>query len=235
MSAGPAVYKGVAQSVIGSDHYLYAANFASGAIDVLKGSVAAPSLTGTFADPNLPSGYAPFNIQNLGGKLYVTYAAQGAGKDELDGLGLGIVDSFDLNGNLLARVATGGALNAPWGLTFAPVGFGDFAGELLVGNFGDGRINRYDPLSFAYLGQVQAAGGGALAIDGLWALAVGNGGSGGSKQNIYFTAGPDGESHGLFGVLTAVPEPSSWALMIGGFAMTGAAMRRRAQPALMRA
>jgi len=222
------VYKGVAIGTTGGNSYLYAANFRTGTIDVEKGSAAAPSLPGTFADPNLPAGFAPFNVQNLGGSLYVTYAQQDAAKhDEVPGLGLGVVDRYDLQGHLMARVATGGTLNAPWGLAIAPSSFGAMAGDLLVGNFGDGRINAYDPTTHAFLGQVLDLAGGTLAIDGLWAIAPGNDGNAGSSSLLYFTAGPDDESHGLLGVLTPVPEPSTTVLLFAGFAGFMGMMRRR--------
>ena len=223
------VYKGVAFGTIGTDSYLYAANFRAGTIDVDKGSGAAPALSGTFSDPNLPAGYAPFNVQNLAGTLYVTYAKQDATKhDEVAGPGSGFVDSYDLQGHLLSRVATAGTLNAPWGLAIAPGSFGAMAGALLVGNFGDGHINAYNPTTHAPLGQVQDAGGGPLAIDGLWAISPGNGGNGGSSSLLYFTAGPDGESHGIFGVLTPVPEPSVTVLLMAGLSGLTILTRRRA-------
>lgn len=223
------VYKGAAFGTIGSNSYLYAANFRAGAIDVEKGSAATPGLSGTFVDPNLPAGFAPFNVQNLGGTLYVTYAQQDATKhDEVAGAGLGLVDSYDLQGHLIARVATGGTLNAPWGLAIAPGSFGAMAGALLVGDFGDGRINAYDPTTHAFLGQLKDAGGGPLDIDGLWAIAPGNGGNGGSNSLLYFTAGPDDESHGLFGVLSPTPEPSVTLLLMVGFAALMILSRRRA-------
>ena len=137
-------YKGTAIGTIGSDAYFYATNFATAQIDVLKGSALAPDLTGNFVDPNLPAGVAPFNVQNLGGTLYVTYAVVGPTGDDVAGPGNGIVDAFDLQGNFLARIATGGALDSPWGLAIAPASFGSLAGDLLVGNFGDGKINAYD-------------------------------------------------------------------------------------------
>jgi uncharacterized protein (TIGR03118 family) len=222
------VYKGATFATTATGNYLYAANFRSGAIDVNKGSAADATLAGTFTDPNLPSGFAPFNIQNLGGTLYVTYAQQDAAKtDEVAGAGLGFVDSFDLQGNFLARVATGGALDAPWGLAIAPASFGALAGALLVGNFGDGHISAYDPSTHAFLGQLLGTDGQPLAIDGLWAIAPGNDGKGGSSARLYFTAGPDDESHGLFGVLTAVPEPSIGWLLFAGLASIVLRARRR--------
>lgn len=227
------VYKGAAFGDIGVDSYLYAANFRNGSIDVIKGSTLAPDLSGTFVDPNLPAGFAPFNIQNLGGTLFVTYAQHDSGGlDEVAGAGLGIVDRFDLNGVLLGRVATGGALDAPWGLAIAPASYGSLAGALLVGNFGDGRISAFDIATDAYLGQLFDDTGAVLAIDGLWSLASGNGASGGSNDNIYFTAGPDGEAHGLVGVLSVVPgsgvpEPASIALVGIALATMHRSLRHR--------
>ena len=226
------VYKGAAFATQAGNSYLYAANFRSGAIDVLKGAASQPDLTGRFTDPNLPAGFAPFNIQNLGGTLYVTYAMQDADKkDEVAGAGRGFVDKFDLQGNLIGRLVSRGALDAPWGLAFAPSSFGALAGALLVGNFGDGRIGAYDPTSGALLGQLAALDGTPLEIDGLWALAPGNDGGAGSSARIYFTAGPDDESHGIFGVLTpqvaAVPEPATMLMLLPGLAAIGAIARRR--------
>ena len=223
--AGPtagAAYTGTAFGSVGSHSYLYTANFAAGTIDVYKGSAAAPGITGTFSDPNLPTGYAPFNIQNLGNQLYVAYAKRGADGDEEKGAGFGFVDVFNLQGHLLARVASGGSLNAPWGLAVAPSSFGALAGDVLVGNFGDGRINVYDPHTHSFVGQVQGTNGQPLAIDGLWAIAPGNDTKAGSSALLYFTAGPDDEKHGLFGVLTAaVPEPSTYVLLLGGLVAIG--------------
>jgi uncharacterized protein (TIGR03118 family) len=215
------VYKGAAEATINGQSYLYAANFRAGTIDVLKGDPAAPDLSGKFTDPGLPSGYAPFNIQLLGGKLYVTYALQDANKkDDVPGPGHGFVSVFDTQGNFLGRVATMGTLNSPWGLAIAPSSFGQFAGDLLVGNFGDGRINAFDLLTDAFVGQLLALDGSALTIEGLWALTVGNNGNGGSSNKLYFSAGPDEESNGLFGVITAsavtVPEPGTILLLAVG-------------------
>jgi uncharacterized protein (TIGR03118 family) len=223
------VYKGAAFATLAGESYLYASNFHAGTVDVYKGSGAAPSLTGSFTDPTLPSGYAPFNIQNLGGTLYVTYAVQDQDKkDDVAGPGQGIVDSFDLQGNFLGRVATGGTLNAPWGLAIAPSSFGAWAGALLVGNFGDGRINAFDATTHSFLGQVTDGNGQFLSIDGLWALTPGNGGAAGSKDLLYFTAGPVDETHGLFGVLVAVPEPATYqALLLGLVCIAGLRLFRR--------
>jgi uncharacterized protein (TIGR03118 family) len=205
-TADPAnVYKGVAVATIGAATYLYAANFHTGAIDVLKGDPGNPSLTGSFTDPVLPSGYAPFNIQNISGALYVTYALQDAAKhDDVPGAGHGYVDKFDLQGNFVARLASAGALNSPWGLALAPASFGDLAGALLVGNFGDGKINAFDATTGASIGTLRDSGGAAIVVQGLWGLRFGNGGSGGATDALFFTAGIPGsgavEDHGLFGM-----------------------------------
>jgi uncharacterized protein (TIGR03118 family) len=221
------VYKGAALATIGSFAYLYAANFASGKIDVFKGSSNAPDLIGKFTDPNLPSGYAPFNVADLDGTVYVSYAQQSTppSKDEVSGAGHGFVDAYSENGVLLRRVATQGTLNSPWGMVIAPSSFGAFAGDLLVGNFGDGRISVYDSAGH-FLGQLTKGDGSLVQIDGLWALILGNGGLAGSGQKIYFSAGPDDEVNGIFGVLL-IPEPSALAaLSIGLFAVFGIVRRR---------
>ena len=223
-------YKGAALGVLGGNAYLYAANLKAGTVDVHKGSAASPDLAGSFTDPGLPAGYAPFNVQNLGDTLYVSYAFKNNPGDdeEAKGAGLGIVDAFGLDGGFVGRIATGGTLNAPWGLAIAPSSFGAWAGALLVGNFGDGHINAFDAATHNFLGQVLDAGGNPVAIDGLWAITPGNGAAAGSTSMLYFSAGPDDESHGLFGVLVAVPEPSTYALMLLGLGAVGLFARRKA-------
>jgi uncharacterized protein (TIGR03118 family) len=171
---------------------------------------------GAFTDPDLPSGYAPFNVQVLNGKVYVSYARQdAAGHDDRAGPHRGFVDVFNLDGTpgLTAdtmRLITRGPLDSPWGLAIAPPGFAGISdpgnGVLLVGNFGDGLINAFDATTGTELGQLQDPDGETIQIDGLWALKVGNGGNGGAADTVYFTAGPFDESHGLFGSLsTAAP------------------------------
>jgi uncharacterized protein (TIGR03118 family) len=210
-------YKGTTLVTNGTNTYLLSANFHSGAVDVLKGAQGNPNLAGNFTDPGLPSGYAPFNIQLLGDKVYVAYAKQGSGGDEQSGAGLGIVSEFDTQGNFIRRVgSSGGTLNAPWGLAIAPSSFGFFAGDLLVGNSGDGTINAFNLNTNTFAGQLLGSDGNPLHIDGLWGLTPGNGVNAGSADTIYYTAGPGDGSHGLLGAIssgpgspTSVPEPSS--------------------------
>ena len=201
-----AVYKGLAVANTSNGPMLYTANFQAGTIDVYDANLTPVVSTGAFSDSNLPAGFAPFNIQRIGRKLYVTYAKQDETKhDDVAGVGNGFIDVFDFNGNLLARLVSNGALNSPWGLATAPGNFGDFSNALLVGNFGDGRINAFDPCSGEYLGSLQDSSGAAIAIPGLWALSFGNGRGGGDANSLYFTAGIPGpgnvEDHGLFGSL----------------------------------
>src|SRR5262249_12995180 len=202
-----AIYTGLAIGNVGNAHYLYAADFHNGKVDVIDGQFHKTHLAGSFGDPNLPAGYAPFNVQNIGDKLYVTYAQQDAAKDggSVAGYGKGFVDAFDMSGRLLRRVASGGALNAPWGVALAPAGFSTSGGDLLIGNFGDGHIEAFDPThNFAFDGQLKGADGHAVTIPGLWALQFGNGVSSGDANTLFFTAGPGGGTHGLFGSLSAL-------------------------------
>jgi uncharacterized protein (TIGR03118 family) len=158
----------------------------------------------------------------------VTYAQQNADKDEeVEGAGLGIVDAFDANGNFIARIGSGGTLNAPWGLALAPASFGAIAGDLLVGNFGDGSINIFDLSTDTFIGLLTDGNGNPIVIDGLWALMAGNGTLAGNSNSIYFSAGPGGESHGLFGVLAPAPEPWTMPLLLAGFCMILFMQRRR--------
>jgi uncharacterized protein (TIGR03118 family) len=200
-STNGAVYKGLAIGSNGVGSFIYAADFHNGKIDAFDISFS-PALVGAFVDTNIPATFAPFNIQNLKGELYVTYAQPDAAKhDDVPGPGHGYLDVFDTSGNLLRRLVAQGVLNSPWGLALAPMGFGPFGGALLVGNFGGGHINAFDPATGDWMGTLNGTNGTPLAISGLWALAFGNGGSGGSPQTLYFTAGPNGENDGLFGSL----------------------------------
>ena len=223
-STPDAIYKGLA---IGSDaagDHLYAADFHHGVVQEYTNNFG-PSTT--FTDPTVAAGYAPFNAQVLGGELYVTFAKQDAtGHDDVGGAGNGYVDVFNLDGTLNRRlVSLGGEINSPWGLAIAPDSFHELSGDLLVGNFGDGTISAFDKLTGAFKGRLLGIDEKPLVFGDLWALTPGNDAMAGSSKKIYFTAGLEDESGGLFGVLTAIPEPSSWALMILGFGLTGAALR----------
>jgi uncharacterized protein (TIGR03118 family) len=208
-SSSGAEYTGLAIGTIGSNSYLYAANFHAGTIEVYNSSFMQMTLMNAFKDPMIPAGYAPFNVQSLGGKLYVAYAQQNASKSfSNSGPGLGYVSVFDTSGNLLQHLVAGAQLNAPWGLAIAPAGFGDFAGDLLVGNFGDGTVNVFNPTTGAYVATLMDPIGAPIVIPNLWALQPGNGAAGGDANAVYFTAGipgPDNGNHGLFGRLQAAP------------------------------
>ena len=199
-----AVYKGLAIAQTDHGTLLYAANFRNGTVDVFNDDF---KQVNSFTDHHLPAGFAPFNVQVLDGHLFVTFALQNDAKhDDVAGAGNGFVDEFDLNGHLLHRVASGGALNSPWGLAIAPPGFGEFANDLLVGNFGDGTINVFNPKTDHFLGKLEDANGAPITIGDLWALVPGTGNAGSDPNKIYFTAGVQNEAHGLFGSLAAIPE-----------------------------
>jgi uncharacterized protein (TIGR03118 family) len=205
-SSSNAIYKGLALATSGGSNFLYATDFHNGKVDVFDSAFNPVPLAGGFADPSLPAGYAPFGIQNLGGDLYVTYALQDAdAEDDVAGAGHGFVNVFDTTGKMLKRFASEGVLNSPWGLAKAPLGFGQFSGALLIGNFGDGRINGFDPVTGTELGALSDTNGTSISIEGLWGLKFGNGGQGGAPFKLYFTAGISGggsvEDHGLFGSL----------------------------------
>jgi uncharacterized protein (TIGR03118 family) len=187
---------------------LYATDFHNGKVDVFDSSFA--PVSAGFVDKTIPKGFAPFGIQALGGNIFVTYAPQDAkAEDEVDKPGKAYVDEFTPDGALVAQVAKQGGknapLNAPWGLATAPQGFGVFAGDLLVGNFGNGRISAYEQRGskWVYRGQLRKGDGTILVEDGLWAIAFGNGAAAGPTTSLYFAAGPSSEQAGAFGVITA--------------------------------
>jgi uncharacterized protein (TIGR03118 family) len=208
-----AVFKGLAIASTSSGDRLYATDFHNGQVDVWDANWNPVHRVGAFDDPNLPPFYAPFGIQSIGGgRIVVTYARQGPGAhDELDHAGAGFVDLYDTNGNLITRIAGRGELNAPWGIAQAPPsGFGRFSGDLLIGNFGDGRIHAFGPEDqsgrYQPLGPLRTPGGGLLSIDRLWALEFGHGSANnGPTTTLFFTAGPRDESEGLFGTIVASP------------------------------
>ena len=224
-----AVYKGLAIASTSGGNFIYASDFRNGLVEQFDSSF---NLIRSFTDPGVAPGYAPFGAQVLDGHLFVTYALQnGAKHDDVAGAGNGYIDIFNFDGTLFQRlVSQGGQVNSPWGLDIAPAGFGDAAGKLLVGNFGDGTISIFDLLTGNFMGKLLGTNGNPVEIDGLWGLMNGNGGSGGDANKVYFTAGLNGEQDGLFGSLAAVPEPSSWALMLIGFGALGFAMRRKEKP-----
>jgi uncharacterized protein (TIGR03118 family) len=202
-----AVYKGLALTSRNGQQQLYATDFVGGKVDVFNSTFGAGTATGGFVDPKLPSGYAPFGIAAVNGKLVLSFAKQEPGsEDELHHQGFGVVDEFDTDGNLITRIATHGQLNAPWGIALAPAGFGPFSGDLLIGNFGDGQINAFAEQpdgSWERAGGLRDASGRTLTIDGLWGIGFGNNGAAGPSTTLYFAAGPNDEQDGLFGSITA--------------------------------
>ena len=213
-----AIYEGLAIDSETAGQFLYATDFHNGRVDIFDSSFHAVNIAGGFTDPNLPAGFAPFGIQNIDGTIYVTYALQDAEQeDDVAGPGNGFVDAYDTAGNFIRRVASAGELNSPWGLALAPADFGRFSGDLLVGNFGNGRIHVFDPTKLTSDGEFEAVGllhsarGKPIQIDGLWALQFGHGTTAtspnGLTNTLFFTAGPSDEEHGLFGSLVAVPPP----------------------------
>ena len=205
-SSAGAVYKGLATTA----DRLYAADFHNARVDVFDSKFAPVALTGAFTDAKVPKGFAPFGIQALGGNIFVTYAKQdAAAKDDVPVPGQAYVDEYTPDGQLVARVVNSGKknapLNAPWGLALAPADFSVFGNDLLVGNFGNGRISAYTRrnATWVYKGQLRVGDGTPIAIDGLWAIGFGNGAAAGPTTTLYFLAGPSDEKHGLFGSITA--------------------------------
>ena len=200
-SALSTVYKGLAIATRGAATFLYAADFHNGVVDVYDSSFTPVVTPGAFTDASLPAGFAPFGIQAIGGQIYVSYAKREAqGDDEEAGAGLGAVDVFDTAGTLVKRlIPAGGKLNAPWGMAMAPANFGTFSNALLIGNFGDGRINAFDAATGASLGTISQSDGTPIAVDGLWGIAFGNGLNSQPTNTLFYAAGPAGETHGVYG------------------------------------
>jgi uncharacterized protein (TIGR03118 family) len=205
-SSARAVYKGLAVST----DRLYATDFHNGRVDVFDAAFKLVTPAGAFSDAKVPKGFAPFGVQALGGSVFVTYAKQdAAAKDDVPVPGQAYVDEYTPAGQLVARVVNSGKknapLNAPWGLAMAPADWGPFGGDLLVGNFGNGRISAYTKRTngWVYKGQLRVATGAPIEVDGLWAIAFGNGAAAGPTTTLYFLAGPSDEKHGLFGSITA--------------------------------
>jgi uncharacterized protein (TIGR03118 family) len=198
---------------------LYAANNAgNGGINVFGSNFAPLTLPGNFTDPNLPTGFVPFNVQDIGGKVYVTYAPAGRTNQINATAGMGFVSVFDEDGNFIQRLVSGGKLAAPWGLALAPASFGQFGGDLLVGNRSSvaSGINVFDPNTGDFKGTIPIDIGSTGAA--LWALIFGNGAAGGDPNTLYFAAGINGEANGLFGAIQDVPIPAALPLFATGLA-----------------
>jgi|HubBroStandDraft_6_1064221.scaffolds.fasta_scaffold71854_2 uncharacterized protein (TIGR03118 family) len=213
-----AVYKGLALATVNGATFLYATDLHNNKVDVFDSDFSKPAaLQGKFSDPTVPSGFVPFGIAALAGKLYVTYAKQDAAMhDETTGAGLGYVDVFDFGGNFVNRLASAGVLNAPWAVALAPPGFGALEGDLLVGNFGDGRINVFAPNGTATataMGALTVTNGGDFAAPGLWSLAFGNGDADKPSTTLFYTAGFTDQTDGAFGSIsftTAAAPPNPY-------------------------
>jgi uncharacterized protein (TIGR03118 family) len=225
-----AVYTGLAINRAGTR--LYAADTVSGGIQVFDASFARLTAPGAFVDPTLPAGFGAFNVEDIGGTVYVAYAPAGLAAQRSATAGMGFVSAFDENGSFLRRVVSGDRLAAPWGLALAPASFGPFGGDLLVGNFSfvASEINAFDPLTGALKGTIPIAVGAGNTPGGLWGLSFGNGGSGGSPGTLYVANGINGETAGLFAALAPIPEPSTVALMTIGLLLMGGLRRVRSAP-----
>jgi uncharacterized protein (TIGR03118 family) len=239
-SKANSVFKGCVIGGTAAAPVLYVTDFRNGVVNMYDATFKPIVNAQAFVDSSIPAGYAPFGIANFGGKIYVTYAKQNAAKhDDVGGAGNGYVDVFDASGTLITQLISKGALNSPWGMQMAPATFGQFSGALLVGNFGDGTINAFDPAKGTPLGTLKDTTGHSVTIPGLWGLLFGNGGRGGDTSTLYFTAGIPGpygenpETHGLFGSIQAPPSftgagvvngasfqpslaPGTWASVLGG-------------------
>jgi uncharacterized protein (TIGR03118 family) len=203
-----AVYKGITLGQIRSQNVLYVANFRSGGVEVYDPDFKLINLqSGAFTDPDIPLGFAPFNVQNLNGDIFVTFAKQDSTKhDDVAGPGLGYVDEFAPDGTLVRRLKHGHWMNSPWGVTLAPAGFGKLSGRILVGNFGSGQIASFSP-SGDFKGMMRGKRGKPITIDGLWGLGFGNDANAGPANVLFFTAGIQDEAHGLFGTLAPIAKP----------------------------
>lgn len=208
---GGAVYKGLAIASVGNQNYVYASDFHNSKVDVFNGSFMKVTTHGNFTDPNIPSGYAPFGIQNIGGNIIVTFAQQTAPDNRLNntGAGLGYVDMFDVSGNLIKRIATQGPLNAPWGVVMAPSNFAGFSNMLLIGNFGDGRINAYDINMGNFMGTLADKNGTPVQVPGMWGLAFGNGAASQPTNTLYFASGINKGNDGVYGRIPAQSSSTS--------------------------
>ncbi|MEO7010327.1 MAG: TIGR03118 family protein [Caldimonas sp.] len=199
--AASKIYKGAALATTANGPLLYAIDFHHGTVDVFDSNFAPVAVAGGFVDTTLPAGYAPFGIQAVGNLIYVAYAMQDAqARNPVAGAGLGAVDTFDTAGRLVMHlVAPGGALDAPWGIALAPASFGAFGNALLIGNFGDGTTDAFEPSTGKALGKLTGANANPIKVDGLWGLAFGNGINAQPANTLFFAAGPADEAHGVYG------------------------------------
>jgi uncharacterized protein (TIGR03118 family) len=199
-SGGTAVYKGLAMASSNGATFLFAADFHNNKIDVFDDTFKKVALPGAFQDSTLPAGFAPFGIQAIDSKIFVAYAMQdGAKHDDVPGAGLGVIDVFSTSGQFIQRFATGGPLNAPWGMALSPRDFGPFNNALLIGNFGDGTIHAFDPNTGMLIGTLRHADGTAIVEPGLWGIAFGNGLNDQPTNALFFAAGPNDEADGVYG------------------------------------
>lgn len=215
--ANHAVYKGLALGTVNGATFLYATDLHNDKVDVFDTNFSKPAdMQGKFVDPTIPQGFVPFGISAVNSQLYVTYAMQDTAKhDEVAGAGMGYVDVFDLSGNFVSRFASAGALNAPWGIAVAPSGWGSLAGDVLIGNFGDGKINVFKPNGTQLatsVGSLKSSNGQAFAFPGLWSLVLGNGDSDKPLTTLFYTAGFASQTDGVFGTIT----PSTSTTTTGG-------------------
>jgi uncharacterized protein (TIGR03118 family) len=218
--ANHAVYKGLALGTVNGATFLYATDLHNNKVDVFDTNFSKPAdMQGKFVDPTIPQGFVPFGISAVNNQLYVTYAMQDTAKhDEVAGAGMGYVDVFDLSGNFVSRFASAGALNAPWGIAVAPSGWGSIAGDVLIGNFGDGKINVFKTNGTQLatsVGSLKGSGGQAFAFPGLWSLVFGNGDSDKPLKTLFYTAGFASQTDGVFGTIT--PSTSTTTTGAGGY------------------
>ncbi|QBR02782.1 TIGR03118 family protein [Paraburkholderia pallida] len=203
---GGAVYKGLALAAMNGSNFLYATDFHNNKIDVFNTTFTKVAMPDAFTDPAIPAGFAPFGIRAIGSSLFVTYAMQDAAKhDDVAGAGLGMVDVYDTAGNLKQRFATGGVLNAPWGIAQAPGNFGSMSGAILIGNFGDGTINAFNGSSGLSMGPLNGSNGSPIVERGLWGIAFGNDLSSQPSNTLFFAAGPNDEADGVYGRIDVIP------------------------------
>jgi len=218
-----ASYTGLASGTSGGNTYLYAANGnGAGSIDVFNSSFALVSLAGSFTDPSLPAGYVPYNVQLIGTQLYVTYVVYDSMGNETPS---GIIDIFNTDGTFSSRFSSSAQLDAPWGITLAPSAFG---GDILVGNFLNGEINAFNPTTGAFVGTIDGSNGNPISDPGLWALDFRTGGTGDNTDALYFTAGINDETDGLFGEIVPTPEPAPF--LLAGMGVLALALVRLRNP-----